>query len=232
MSLLIRFVAASGTARLSWRGSSEDEAFRQLASVIQSIYPSYSLEDANTLVLPWIYFLQARRQLRAIQIAYQFKIDIEDSDTRYQIQSAQELGSGPEPLGNATEKQLEDVDSRLVQIGFGRDLKPFDFQRRNVARLSSVRRAATFSVPGAGKTTEALAWYALLRGDENRLIVVAPKNAFGSWDETLSECLRTDPSFIRLRGGADGIRRELSKNPKNMLITYQMLAREPETILE
>lgn len=49
--------------------------------------------------------------------------------------------------------------------------------------LCAMKRAANFSVPGSGKTASVLGVYACLksRGLVKRLVVVCPKNAFGSW---------------------------------------------------
>lgn len=49
--------------------------------------------------------------------------------------------------------------------------------------MCSMRRSANFSVPGSGKTASVLGMYAHLRrsGLARRILVVCPKNAFGSW---------------------------------------------------
>ena len=54
--------------------------------------------------------------------------------------------------------------------------------------LCWMRRAANFSVPGAGKTAAALGMYAYLKGagKVKRMIVVCPKSAFGSWIDEFS----------------------------------------------
>ena len=57
------------------------------------------------------------------------------------------------------------------------------FQYRNLVDLSNFQNAAIFSVPGAGKTVEALAYTSLLT--ENRpkgILVVAPRNAYIAWE--------------------------------------------------
>lgn len=54
--------------------------------------------------------------------------------------------------------------------------------------LCSMRRSANFSVPGSGKTASVLGMYAHLRhsGLARRILVVCPKNAFGSWMDEFS----------------------------------------------
>ena len=54
--------------------------------------------------------------------------------------------------------------------------------------MCSMRRSANFSVPGSGKTASVLGMYAHLRhsGLARRILVVCPKNAFGSWMDEFS----------------------------------------------
>lgn len=56
--------------------------------------------------------------------------------------------------------------------------------------LFAMKRAANFSVPGSGKTASVLGVYACLksRGLIKRLVVVCPKNAFGSWMDEFFLC--------------------------------------------
>lgn len=57
------------------------------------------------------------------------------------------------------------------------------FQSRDLRSLLGMRHGANFSVPGAGKTRVALAFFSHLRqaGDVVRALVVAPKSAHESW---------------------------------------------------
>jgi len=64
-----------------------------------------------------------------------------------------------------------------------------DFQRRDLSKLLELTHGANFSVPGAGKTRVALAVFQARRDAEqvSRMLVVAPKSAFESWQfETLA----------------------------------------------
>jgi hypothetical protein len=69
----------------------------------------------------------------------------------------------------------------LIEAGFLRPLKPF--QLVNLGRLTTLPHGADFSVPGAGKTTVALANYALQRhrGVVEKLLVIGPIAAFEAW---------------------------------------------------
>ena len=79
---------------------------------------------------------------------------------------------------------MKTVISHLKEKGFSRKLTAE--QTRNVSKLVSLPSGATFSVPGAGKTTEALAFYFYKKTEDTRLFIVAPKNAFAAWEEQLS----------------------------------------------
>lgn len=102
--------------------------------------------------------------------------------------------------------------------------------------MCSMRKSANFSVPGSGKTASTLGMYAYLRrrGLVERLIVVCPKNAFGSWRDEWKACFGGnlacsslcfhDPQFA-MSGTAEK-RRVLSLNLKRynlVLLNYESL---------
>lgn len=123
----------------------------------------------------------------------------------------------------------QDVDARLRASGFVRPLT--QNQKRNVSKLANLPAGASFSVPGAGKTTEALAYFFFNASDDDKLLVVAPKNAFGAWEEQIQDCTNnSDLQFVRLRGGYSAIDRALRDQPRFMLITYQQYARVTDLI--
>lgn len=66
------------------------------------------------------------------------------------------------------------------------------FQRRDIARLLSLRHGANFSVPGAGKTRVALAVFAAMRerGEARRVLVVCPKSAYEAWEFESETCFK------------------------------------------
>jgi SNF2 family DNA or RNA helicase len=97
----------------------------------------------------------------------------------------------------------------------------------NLAVLLALRHGANFSVPGAGKTRTLLALYEAVRqrDDIDRLLVVAPKNAFISWDDEVGECFDEGqvPLVQRLARGRAGVGAALLDDPEIALITYQLL---------
>ncbi|MBY8856319.1 DEAD/DEAH box helicase [Nocardia sp. CA2R105] len=78
----------------------------------------------------------------------------------------------------------------LLSPGWTGDLT--SFQRRDIAKLLSLRHGANFSVPGAGKTRVGLAVFHALRRQEGieRLLIVGPKSSYGAWQDENTECLQ------------------------------------------
>lgn len=111
-----------------------------------------------------------------------------------------------------------ELNQVLQSSGFSRTL--FEYQSSNVKSLMSLPSGATFSVPGAGKTTEALAFFAAKSNEETKLLIVCPKNAFAVWEEEFSNCFsNSNRTIVRLRG-TEAIRQILRSNPDVMLTTY------------
>lgn len=56
--------------------------------------------------------------------------------------------------------------------------------------MTSMRSCSNFSVPGSGKTASVLGTFAFLRakGMASRILVISPKNAFGSWRDEWRAC--------------------------------------------
>ncbi len=179
--------------------------------------------SARVLTVPWWLLLSSRSTIQEIRSAYGLRIQQSDEAAR-QLQAAARRRASYDGAARATPLTEPDLADRLSRVGFRRQLTPE--QSRNVRKLASLPAGATFSVPGAGKTTEALAYHAIRAVHGEPLLVVAPKNAFGAWDEQLHECLGTQAGlFVRLRSGQDRIEQQLRSSPRFMIITYQQFAR-------
>lgn len=191
-----------------------------------------SQENAFTISLPWWGFASTRTQIFKLVTGYELSrgkdYDVSDEAYNLLINSKRALESH-ETAKNAASIPETDIRSRLRKIAFARELSPE--QVRNVSKLASLPAAATFSVPGAGKTTEVLASFFLKAKNDERLLVIAPKNAFAAWDEQITECMPSIKSkFIRLRGGREKIAEDLSDDPQFALITYQQLVRVADIV--
>lgn len=184
------------------------------------------------LTLPWWSFMAQREEVRKLIQGYGLSFGkdyiateeasklLRDSANRVTsyIDSAK-----ADPIGQA------ELQSKLSSVGFDRTLTAQ--QARNVGKIVRLQSAATFSVPGAGKTTEALAFFFFKAKETDQLLVLAPKNAFAAWDEQLADCIpNTKDKFVRLRGGREIIAKMLLDQPRFMIIGYQQFARVSDLI--
>ena len=114
------------------------------------------------------------------------------------------------------------VLNKINKQGFTRT--PTEDQLKNLMSICSKKAAASFSVPGAGKTTEALAFYAFHKSNyKSKLLVISPINAFMSWDDEISQCFDNKNRISRLRGSIKEIELKLFQNPQHMIINYDSL---------
>jgi SNF2 family DNA or RNA helicase len=187
-------------------------------------------EDGYRISLPWWSFVALRNQLlevfKGFGIAPGKNLSI-GATAADMLRQSKRSADGYTLATMAHSIPEADLRTRLKELGFARDLSPE--QARNVSKIAALPAAATFSVPGAGKTTEALATFFYRAQDEEKLLVVAPKNAFAAWDEQIKDCMpHLNAEFARLRSGRDKIAKQLDDDPRFMLITYQQLTRVPD----
>ena len=115
-----------------------------------------------------------------------------------------------------------EVQAKLNSLGFIRKLK--NTQITNVAKISNLSGSADFSVPGAGKTTEALALFLLNKsGPNHKCLIVCPINAFNAWEEEVPGCLGREFSSVILTGDANNIKKQLDKSGHFFVINYEKL---------
>ena len=81
-----------------------------------------------------------------------------------------------------------DIYRQAVDAAMVRRLRPR--QMWDSFFMCAMRKSANFSVPGSGKTASVLGMYAYLKLKElvKRIVVVCPKNAFGSWIDEFTAC--------------------------------------------
>ena len=212
-----------------------DDTSRRAIISIDNAHPSWnelrrafletsaSVEDLGplSLAVPWWSFLSARTALNFHVRRGQLEVRIAEN-ARTLLQRAAGRHKQYRTLPEAAEHDPRSMAASLQRRGFRRELTPE--QLRNVLELLKLDAGASFSVPGAGKTTEGLAFFFLRREPSDRLLVVCPKNAFSVWEEQVKKCV---PEFggriVRLTGGEAAIRDELRNPPEIALITYQQL---------
>lgn len=126
---------------------------------------------------------------------------------------------------------IEEIQSRLDREGWNSDERtgrPLSgFQMRNLISTSRRDNAAIFSVPGAGKTVESLAFSTVVAGGDALFVIVCPRNAYVAWENELSASLNIPSSeIVRAIGNDDELRGKLiaRKTPyKAVLINYNRL---------
>jgi SNF2 family DNA or RNA helicase len=221
------------SARLSW--DTEDEAHpwpAMVARLAQDHSPNAKREDARTIVLPWWGFASMRTSLGTIINTYELRhgegFEVSPKAAELLIQSTRVASQYTQAI-ERDPVNAEELRIYLRRAGFARELTLM--QLRNVCKMAALPAAATFSVPGAGKTTEALAFFLYKARAQERLLVIAPKNAFAAWDEQAADCVPSlNSEFVRLRGGRDKIEQLLAADPRFMLISYQQLTRVRDLI--
>ncbi|WP_416982740.1 DEAD/DEAH box helicase [Streptomyces sp. T028] len=95
------------------------------------------------------------------------------------------------------------------------------FQRRDIAKLLSLRHGANFSVPGAGKTRVGLAVFHSLRHNKGieRLLIVGPKSCYESWKYENQECLSEPLSM-------DVFSKEADPGADALIVNYERLRQD------
>lgn len=184
----------------------------------------------RSMIFAWRYFLSLKTYIAQYAAAHKNQLKITFTDiARIMIKNAN--ASSYHNAISAPKRSGADIESILSSKGFARELT--NNQIENLEKISTLPGAATFSVPGAGKTTEALAYFSVNSTDLDRLLVVAPKNAFGAWDEQIEACFpEKQYEIVRLRGGETAIAELLKASPRFMIISYDQLPRVRDLIAE
>jgi hypothetical protein len=123
-------------------------------------------------------------------------------------------------LDSASDAPVAVAPSQLDQLlgpAWTADLTTF--QRRDIAKLLSLRHGANFSVPGAGKTRVGLAVFQALRKTRGleRLLIVGPKSCFESWQNENDTCL-DEPL------GMSVFSRDADPAADSLIVNYERLA--------
>lgn len=131
----------------------------------------------------------------------------------------------------------EQIERRLSEAGFTRR-KLKSFQLRDIAHLLSLSHGANFSVPGAGKTTVALALHLLAATQGEHLLIIAPKAAFPAWRSIVAECMSPDApggaaeEFTILDGSEAQTDKLLRSGRKRFVISYDLMVRQQSAIAQ
>ncbi|MDC0557406.1 SNF2-related protein, partial [Candidatus Poseidoniaceae archaeon] len=112
---------------------------------------------------------------------------------------------------------------------------PTDFQLENLEKMLMRPAAASFSVPGAGKTSEGLCYWLCNRSEDGKLLVVLPKVGFLAWEEEFREWIGWGhDKVIRLDISSADFDGKISANPDASvyLVTYARARNNEKNILD
>ncbi|MBW8042591.1 MAG: DEAD/DEAH box helicase [Planctomycetes bacterium] len=200
-----------------------DEGWIRLRRLYDDHCAEIEYASETEILLPWWSFLSLRKRLLYVVKRYSIEIKFEEKAKKL-LQNAIDREETFIRVSEVKPLDEKDVREELVKVGFIRRLTPE--QLRNVSRIAPMPGAATFSVPGAGKTTEALAYFFFTKAEGTRLLVIAPINAFSSWEEQLDICMGEGKyEIIRLTGGLNNISESLADKPDLMIMSYHQFAR-------
>ena len=177
MRIKIDFLPATREAIIT-----TDETGRAWTSVLRACQDNAESDLISTneksITLPWWSFLLAREAIGYHLAIANASVDFSDK-ARELLQEALKRTDLYSGAANAVPISEDTLNRFLKDAGFVRPLT--NEQKNNVRKIASLPAAATFSVPGAGKTTEALAYFCCRKTAKSKLLIVCPKNAFAVW---------------------------------------------------
>ena len=215
----------SGLVSISW-SNIEDSFF--IKHFLNNEFQEISLDKSNNIDVPVGEFLNSVQNIMEFWKLNKNLIDelIVSPNLRSLYQSIPHYKDALEDKIILEESKIQE---KLESLGFIRKLK--STQISNVAKISNLPGSADFSVPGAGKTTEALALFLLNRiGPDHKCLIVCPINAFQAWEEEVPSCLGNNFSSIILSGNAENIRKQLNKSETFFVINYEKLRVSSEVL--
>jgi hypothetical protein len=234
--LLVEFSNASGRTSISRLAPDSSTAERNAWSELSHLALATDVEATigpNALALDWSSYLQIAQHIRQIALRAELHLDYGENARRLLSRWKSDRIASVSDAPQVSPATADNLDEELRSAGWDLAKRtPTHEQRRDILKAISLRNGAVFSVPGAGKTTVALAVHQLFaRSNPCNLLVVAPNNAFPAWDEALEACLgETNLRFCRLTGGETAIRALLQGLPRYAVISYAQLARVGELI--
>ena len=146
--------------------SSDKAAWKALYGFICDYLPISVLSYSDwSITFPWRYFLSIKGYIGQYFLAHrnQYKV-IFSENAKARLKTANDTSYNAAISQSC--RSESDILKRLSSVGFKRHLT--NNQTCNLSKISHLPGAATFSVPGAGKTTEALAFFFLNATDADR----------------------------------------------------------------
>src|SRR5579885_2287602 len=225
--ITISFEPESNSGSFQPREAGDFGAWQRLVQSALTIDPDCAPEGA-TITLPWYQVLALFREFAPLQRSLNFRFIASDSARARLTSFVEDLKITQSGRDAARQISQEEALETLISRGFTKRVLT-DFQLRDVAALASISNGANFSVPGAGKTTVALALHVLTSSEEEKMLVVCPKAAFPAWNEIIEKCI--DPrnrsyygtgAFMNISGFDERmIARMFATNEKYFVTNYE-----------
>tara|TARA_B100001250_G_scaffold413185_1_gene446494 strand:- start:772 stop:2646 length:1875 start_codon:yes stop_codon:yes gene_type:complete len=213
--------------------------WRRLRRSLKARYPLTELSDEKAIVTPRHTFYSMFEEIRE-EIDSMDMDDISiDPDVIDDIQRFFAIDTKIDNLDqNVEDVPADKILERLEVEGWDMEsIMPTEFQLKNLSRMCAYPDgAASFSVPGAGKTVEACAFFAYHKKPESSMIVVLPRVGYIAWEEELEKCLGLVPGtdVIRIDRGVEDNERIIEENPNAsvFLITYTRFTNNTQLMFE
>ena len=177
----------------------------------------------NTLKLSFIDSFKLFRELSSRQRIWNFKFKIDPGDYETYEEFTKFKNNVAGNSSNSFNLDSKEIDKLLQSRGFDkRKLTPF--QLRDLSELLKMNHGANFSVPGAGKTTVAIALNFLVMDESDKTLVICPKSAFEAWDDIIADCMsepKEEDIFVRLTGNQQELETILASENKRFYINYE-----------
>ena len=216
-------------------GSKSDTIWDRITQSSLLLGPGYLFTE-NSIELSWQGVLSLVREYGRLQRSLNFRLrPIGEAKDRIEsfVKQFRDAQAAKGSLILALSD--EEVTARLISAGFvKRELRWF--QMRDLRRLLALENGANFSVPGAGKTTVALALHLLTRKPGQHIIVVSPKGAFPAWRDVIDENMAPNSpdgnseQFTVLSGSGATIQNALDSGATRFVINYDLLISHPDII--
>ena len=132
---------------------------------------------------------QLRNKLPSMGISYKSSQRLNDFIIKRDMHIKKRASLGIElktDASNLTQRYLD--YKKVVDEGMTRKLR--EKQMQDSFFMYAMKKSGNFSVPGSGKTSSALGVYCYLKSKKlvDRIVMIGPKNAFGSWMDEFEIC--------------------------------------------
>jgi len=209
-----------------------DKSWAQIYLLCNSGSDNIEATSKGYIQLPWFEFRRIIKSLAKYIKKEHIKVQY-DTYSKDLIFTHLDDSSSLKKTMNGEISEIINVEKELLTTTLKRNLT--NEQLRDLSKLIAIKHGANFSVPGAGKTSTLLGVHAIKKRKNivSKLLVIAPRNAFISWEDEIIACFEgSAPRVTRLSGGRERISKLLNENPEINLITYHQLPSVVEEIIQ